>query len=87
MKIKLSKKTIRLIALAVGIFIIAFFVAQVLNTGNTSKGGGSTPPGRSYKTEIKKSNSDFTVIFVIIGLVAVAVGYGVYSEKKRRRRD
>lgn len=86
MKLKLSKKTLRLIALAVGVFIIAFFVSSILTTGSDGKGGGGAPPAKGFKTEIKNGDADYTAIFVILGLLVVALGYGFYTERKRRRR-
>lgn len=85
MKRKLPKNLMRWIILCLIVFVIGLVVAKMLTTSPAGEGKGKSSGGGGFKTKMEKKPVNVTAILVILGILAAALGYGYYREKKRRK--
>lgn len=85
MKRKLPKNLIRWIILCLILFMVGFFVAKLLTPSPAGEGKGESSGGGGMKPKMEKRPANFTAILVILGVMAAALGYGYYREKKRKK--
>ena len=84
MKRKLPKNLMRWIILCLIVFVVGLFVAKMLTPSQAEDGKGKSSGGGGLKPKMEKKPVNVTAILVILGILAVALGYGYYREKKRR---
>ncbi len=85
MKRKLPKNLLRWIILCLVVFIVGVFVAKLLTTSQAGEGKGESSGGGGFKPKMEKRPANFTAILVILAIMAAALGYGYYREKRRKK--
>jgi hypothetical protein len=85
MKFKLSKNVIRLVILGLVLFMVGFFAAKLVTPTRGEKATDGSSGSGGFKPTIEKKETSYTIIIVIVALVAAVVGYGYFRERKRRK--